>query len=210
MLLALKAKPVDNIEREIEDTIKTALRKFNMPSPELGSKSPGYGGLYPKEGQLGRSDLRPDHVAKDATLAVAATDGLGGDKWSNTLAYTHGANETGWVTDLNITIDEDIYIILEGIFDISVNPLLSAIQFSVAGMDYPVMNVRDMFSFEPKGAAWFPMPFVVPEKVSFKVYHRYINDVATARTTTTVGSEMVGFIGEVIAKQAYLQKQTHR
>ncbi|MBA7483529.1 hypothetical protein ES707_19044 [subsurface metagenome] len=210
MLLALKNKPVAIIEQEVEDTIKTALRKFNMPNPELGSRSPGYGDLYPKEGQLGRADLRPDHVAKDATLAVAATDGLGGDKWSNTLAYTHGANATGWVTDLNITIDEDIYIILEGIFDISVNPLLSAIQFSVAGMDYPVINIRDMFSFDPKGAAWFPMPFVVPEKVSLKVYHRYIHDVATARTTTTVGSEMVGFIGEVIAKQAYLQKQVHR
>ncbi|GAI94289.1 unnamed protein product, partial [marine sediment metagenome] len=90
----------------------------------------------------------------------------------------------------------------------SVNPLLSALQFSVAGMDYPVMYVRDMYNFKPKGAAWFPMPFVVPEKVNLKVYLRYINSV-TARSTTAVGSEMLGFIGEVIAKQAYLQKQVH-
>jgi len=207
MLLALDKKPVSIIDQEIEDTIKTALKKWNMPRPELGSGSPGYGGLYPKEGQIGRADLRPDHVGKDATLATAATDGLGGDKWSNSLLYTHGASVTGWVTDLNLTIDEDVYIVLEGIFDISVNPVLSALQFSVAGMDYPVMNVRDMYIFKPKGVGWFPMPFVVPEKVNLKVYLRYSGDVATARSTTTVGSEMLGFIGEVIAKQAYLQKQ---
>lgn len=208
MLIPLDKKPVSNIEHEVEDAVKAALRKWDMPSPELGFASPGFGGLYPKEGQVGRTDLRPDHVGVDATSGGAGTDGLGGDKWSNSLAYTHGANETGWVTNINITTDEDVYLILEGIFDISVNPLLNAIQFSVAGVDYPVMNVRDMYLFDPPGVAWFPLPLVVPPKVNLKVYLRWDNDV-TARSTTAVGSEMAGLIGEVIAKQAYLQKQTH-
>ena len=208
MLIPLDKKPVSIIEHEVEDAVKAALKKWSMPNPVDGFSSPGYGGLYPKEGQIGRADLRPDHLGINATSGGAGTDGLGGDKWSNNLGYTHGASATGWVTDRNITTDEDSYLVIEGVFDISVNPLLNAIQFSVGGVDYPVMNLRDMYTFDPAGVAWFPMPLVIPPKVNLKIYLRWDNDV-TARSTTAVGTEMAGLIGEVIAKQAFLQKQTH-
>jgi len=208
MLLDLEHKPVSAIEKVVEEALRRALKEFDMANPELGFSSKGYGGLYPKEGQLGRSDLRPDHVGINATSGGVGTDGLGGDQWSNNLAYTHTNLLTGWVLDRNITSDEDAYLIIEGIFDINPNPLLNAVQFSIGGVDYPVMNVRDIYTFDPFGMGWFPIPFIVPPKVNFKVYYRWDNDVV-ARSTTTVGTELAGLIGEVIAKSAFLQKQVH-
>jgi len=210
MLLALENKPVLEIEKAVEEALRAALLEFDMADPNLGFSSKGYGGLYPKEGQLGRSDLRPDHVGIDATLAAApaATDGLAGDQWTNNLVYSHASGLTGWVLDRNITTDEDAYLIIEGVKDLSPNPLLNAVQFAVGGVDFPVMNVRDIYLFDPFGMGWFPVPFIVPPKVNFKVYYRWDNDVV-ARSTTVVGSEFAGLIGEVIAKSAFLQKQVH-
>ena len=208
MLLTMEQKPVAEIEKLVGDVVKIALKEWDMPTPEAGFMSRGYGGLYPKEGQLGRADLRPDHVGINATSGGVGTDGLGGDQWSNNLVYTHTNNLTGWVLDRNITTDEDAFLIIEGIKDLSPNPLLNAVQFSVGGVDYPAMNIRDIYLFDPFGMGWFPKPFWVPPKVNFKVYYRWDNDVV-ARSTTAVGSEFAGLIGEVIAKSAFLQKQTH-
>ncbi|GAI94286.1 unnamed protein product, partial [marine sediment metagenome] len=168
MLLTMEQKPVAAIEAVIEEVLKKALKEWDMPEVEKGFMSRGYGGLYPKEGQLGRSDLRPDHVGIIATSADAGTTGLAGDQWTNNLVYSHDEGLTGWVLDRNITTDEDAYLIIEGVFDISPNPLLNAIQFGVGGVDFPVMNVRDIYLFDPFGMGWFPKPLWVPPKVNLK------------------------------------------
>jgi hypothetical protein len=198
MLIPLDKKPVSIIEHEVEDTVKAALTKWAMPNPELGFSSHGYGGLYPKEGQIGRTDLRPDDVG----IIVAATGGLGAGLWDNTTAYSAADNATGWVTEINVTSDEDAYLIIEGIRDLTVNPSLTEMQISVGGTDYPVMHVTEMFNFDPAGFGWLPMPIVCPPKTSLKLQLRYKASVAAA-------AELVGLIGEVIAKQAYLLKAVH-
>jgi hypothetical protein len=198
MLIPLDKKPVSIIEHEVEDAVKAALKKWSMPSPELGFSSPGYGGLYPKEGQIGRADLRPDDVG----IIVASGTGLGAGLWDNTTAYSAGAAATGWVTEINVTTDEDAYLIIEGIRDLTVNPQLTEMQISIMGVDYPVQHMTEMFSFDPAGFGWLPMPIVCPPKTTLKLQLRYKASVAA-------GAELVGLIGEVIAKQTYLQKQTH-
>lgn len=195
MLIPLDKKPVSNIEHEVEDTVKAALRKWDMPNPEAGFASPGFGGLYPKEGQIGRADLRPDDVG----IVVVAGDGLGAGLWDNTTGYTAASATTGWVTEINVTTDEDAYLIIEGIRDLTVNPHLTEMQLSIMGTDYPVQHVTEMFNFDPAGFGWLPMPIVCPPKTTLKLQLRY-------KATVAAAAELVGLIGEVIAKQTYLQK----
>lgn len=198
MLIPLDKKPVSIIEHEVEDAVKAALKKWAMPDPDQGFSSRGYGGLYPKEGQIGRADLRPDDIG----IIVAAASGLGAGLWDNTTAFTAAAAATGWVTEINVTSDEDAYLIIEGIRDITVNPSLTEMQISIMGMDYPVQHVTEMFNFDPAGFGWLPMPIVCPPKTSLKLQLRY-------KATVAAAAELVGLIGEVIAKQAYLQKAVH-
>ena len=195
MLIPLDKKPVSIIEHEVEDTVKAALRKWDMPEPDLGFMSRGYGGLYPREGQIGRAELRPDDVG----IIVVAGDGLGAGLWDNTTAYTAAAGTTGWVTEINVTTDEDAFLIIEGIRDLTVNPQLTEMQISIMGTDYPVQHVTEMFGYDPAGVGWLPMPIVCPPKTSLKIQLRY-------KATVAAAAELVGLIGEVIAKQAYLQK----
>ena len=194
MLIPLDKKPVSIIEHEIEDAVKAALKKWDMPNPDAGFDSPGYGGLYPKEGQIGRADLRPDDVG----IIVVAGDGLGAGLWDNTTAYTAAAAATGWVTEINVTTDEDAYLIIEGIRDLTVNPHLTEMQISIMGTDYPVQHVTEMFTFDPAGFGWLPMPIVCPPKTNLKLQLRY-------KATVAAAAELVGLVGEVIAKQSYLQ-----
>ncbi|GAI94975.1 unnamed protein product, partial [marine sediment metagenome] len=106
---------------------------------------------------------------------------------------------TGWETEINVTTDEDAYLIIEGIRDLTVNPQLTELQLSIMGVDYPVTHITEMFSYDPAGFGWLPMPIVCPPKTSLKLQLRYKGDAAAA-------SELVGLIGEVIAKQTYLHK----
>jgi hypothetical protein len=202
MLIPLDKKPVSIIEHEVEDTVRAALKKWSMPEVNSAGKggfdSPGYGGLYPKEGQIGRADLRPDDVG----IIVVAATGAGAGLWDNTTAFTIAGAATGWVTEINVTTDEDAYLVIEGIRDRSVNPNLTEMQISIMGMDYPVQHVTEMFDFDPAGFGWLPMPIVCPPKTSLKVQLRY-------KATVAAAAELVGLIGEVIAKQAYLQKAVH-
>ncbi len=195
MLIPLDKKPVSIIEHEIEDAVKAALTKWGMANPEAGFTSPGYGGLYPKAGQIGRADLRPDDVG----IIVVAADGLGAGLWDNTTGYTAAGAATGWVTEINVTTDEDAYLIIEGIRDLTVNPQLTEMQLSIMGTDYPVLHVTEMFNFDPAGFGWLPMPIVCPPKTSLKLQLRY-------KATVAAAAELVGLIGEVIAKQTYLHK----
>lgn len=174
----LASRPDAEIEAEI--------RRVAAEAEHLGWGP--YGGRYPQDNQVGIAELRPDHI--DSARSVDYGD------WQNLSVC-----DAGWTKDIDKTIDEDAYIIITGVFDLSPSPKLREVKFDVAGTEYPAFNVSEMLAAkEPKG--YFPAPITVTPKGNLKVRWRMASSVSASE-------ELCGLMGYCLAKKAFLLKETY-
>lgn len=147
-----------------------------------------FGGRWPQDNQVGIAELRPDHI--DSARSVDYGD------WQNL-----GVCDAGWTKDVDKTIDEDAYIIITGVFDLSANPKLREVKIDAAGTEYPAFNVSEMLAAEePKG--YFPAPITIKPKDNLKVHWRMASSVSAS-------VELCGLLGYCLAKKSFLLKETY-
>lgn len=147
-----------------------------------------YEGEFPVSG-FGITEIRPYHV-ENTTDNIPQTSNLNYWQTSQVTAST-------WKTWIDVTMDQDQYLVVEGIFYNEADPLVTEIHPIANGVDLPVINIEQMFS-ETTGRIWFAKPFIVKprNKLTIKTYSK-----DSAGTTT---SQKIGLLGHCIAKRPRL------
>jgi hypothetical protein len=169
-------RPDEKLQQAIDDTIKNAQDKWGL----------SFEGEYPTSG-IGITTLRPFHVEGNS-LPNANTRNI----WNIVIA---AANT--WQDWVNVEINENVYVILGGLFNNTTNPSATELAFKANGIDLPVQNVQQMYSFE-KSLAWFSKPFVVAPE----------NNLTGRLYGSAAQTELMGLLGFAIAKRSRLIQES--
>lgn len=156
-------RPDAKIQQIVNKTISTATKEWNLPYEEE----------YPTSG-IGISELRPRHVGIDT------------DYWQATIT-------TSWADWINKTVSQNAYLVVTGIFNLTLDPMTSQIFPSANGTDLPRIDLEQMYAL-PEARAFFSKPFGVSCSGNLTIQ-------AIARQA---GTERLGLTGYAIAKKAYL------
>jgi len=175
-LTLLKERPDNVINKAIKETIADA---------EVLWSPIEFEGYYPRGSGFGIAPLRP----KD--LGITGTT----DRWEVTISSVSSAT-----TYIDHTLDEDVYVVLEGIQDLTSfytanKPVITAFQITASGDKLPVINLTEAFANDENiRRYYFKEPLIIKPKSGIKV------DVYAPST----GTDYFGFIGTTVAKRAYL------
>lgn len=170
LLYRYDESPNSAIEDAVEDAVAQAKKKLSNDSFE---------GWSPESG-LGISYLRPAHV------------GIGSKHWIGT------AVAAAWYSWLNaVTVDEDAFLVITGIFDRTANPVVTEMHFSdIAGRVQPLQNIEILHTPEFDGKGFFAFPLIIGAKKKFTLALWTEGAIQTIR---------FGLMGFTIATAAYLQ-----
>lgn len=104
------------------------------------------------------------------------------------------ATASAWETYINsATMTDAAYVIITGIYEYDASPDVEQIKIIADGVEYPTMDLNEMYGWDV-AVAYLSHPIIVrPEKT--------ITIKAKART---VGQKHLGFIGYTVAKRSYL------
>ncbi len=90
-------------------------------------------------------------------------------------------------------VSDSCYLILTGFFNYDANGDIECIKITADGIEYPIINLEEMYGWD-EATAYFSHPIIVrPEKT--------ITIAACARTP---GVKYFGLLGWIIAKRSYL------
>jgi hypothetical protein len=202
LMSLMNARPDDAIGQARDDTVQRAKDVWGLDYADSSN------GLYPSGNQIGRAAFRPD-VAAHGTIVFP--QGAGG-QWRtvfgaggvNTGAVTAlTTNAQGWVDWLNFILDEDLFIIIEGVFSTAVTPTIREIQLNLSGVMLPVMQIEEIYNNgDDLVKGWFEVPAVVSPKSNFDVWLR-------SSIISGALDEGFGFLGEEIAKRSFLIRQLY-
>lgn len=156
-------RPDQEISRLVSATINEACKEWSLP----------YEGEFPLTG-VGISELRPRHV------------GISTDYWQMT-------GTTSWADWVNTTVSDNAYLVVTGIFNLTIDPHVTAIYPRANGLDMPRMHIEQMYAFE-EPRAFFTKPYAI--KADGNITIQTISDIAQ--------TEKLGLLGYCIAKRAYL------
>lgn len=162
----------------VKQAVETAVKDAeNLWAPEK------FDGVYPIKG-FGISRLK-------AADLVAAGSIVGPYTYMFTWSV---ATASAWETYINdITLSNASYAVLVGVFNLDATPDVEAIKIKADGVEYPVIDLNEMYGWDV-AVAYFSHPIIVrPEK-----------KIAIKCKARTVGRKNIGFIGYVIAKRSYL------
>lgn len=183
-LLRLSDKRPD---REIDKCINAVIADANVRWSPLT-----FEGEYPNSG-YGITTLRPKDICYDGSTLT----GTYGSSHS-TIYWCFSLAAAGtWYSIVDLTLDEDNYITLEGVLSRMASPVLSAIQVTANGQDQPIINVEEMYTWD-LARGWFSKPLWIQPKAPL-----VIRAVGSAAST----AEQFGFLGHTIAKRARLIKR---
>jgi hypothetical protein len=147
-----------------------------------------YEGEFPVAG-FGISEIRPYHI-ENTTDNIPQTSNLNYWQTSQVTAST-------WKTWIDVTMDQDQYLVVTGVFYNEADPLITELHPIANGVDLPVINIEQAFN-ETTGKIYFSKPFIVKprNKLTIKAYARL-------GAGTTV-SQRIGLMGYCIAKRPRL------
>lgn len=170
LLYGLAERPDEAINKAIDMTIEDAESEWSSLEFE---------GAYPTTG-FGISTLRPFHVGDPNASNY--------NWWDMAIA---AANT--WQDWMNAVIDEKLYVIVAGVFNLSASPSVTEFAFKANGQDLPVQNLEQMYALE-ETQAFFSAPFVIkPEgNLTGRLYGK------------TLQTDNIGCIGFAIGKRAIL------
>lgn len=111
------------------------------------------------------------------------------DCWSLSAA----AAETWGTVISGATLSDSAYVVLTGLFNYDGNPDVEALKITADGIEYPVMDIIEMYGWDT-AIAYLSHPIVVrPEK-----------KITIEWKCRTAGVKNFGFLGYTIAKRSYL------
>lgn len=168
--------------------IKTAVQKaIGLAAEEW--KPAKYEGSFPESG-FGIATLRPKDICYDGSTLTGTA--------GSTIAWIFSlAAASTWYDLVNVTLSQDIYIVVTGVQSRMADPSLTNIKFVVDGKEYPVENIEEMYGWD-LARAFFTEPVVGMAGKQFK-----IRGVGTKAST----AEYFGPIGHAIAKRSFLIRE---
>lgn len=131
-------------------------------------------------------------IKKLEKFDVDDTGATHGHPYTNTWIMSFTTART-WTGILSNTLSNAVYIVLTGIFNYDANPDVRAIKITADGVEYPIMNLEEMYGWDV-AVAYFSHPIIVrPEK-----------KIIVEAIANTAGQKSFGFIGYAVAKRSYL------
>jgi len=178
LLRNIEQKPDAEIKIALDLAIADAEKTWNMT----------YDGEYPTSG-FGLQELRPFNV-ENTTSNIPQTSNL--NQWQT--SQLTGSTWTDWI---NVTNNEDQYLVVTGIFNLDTTVQVTEIFPGANGQDLPVMNIEQLYALDV-ARAFFTKPFVVKPKsnITIQIYG------ATGVSANT--STAMGLLGYCLAKRARL------
>jgi hypothetical protein len=199
----INARPDDAISQARDDTVSRAKDIWGLDYSDSSN------GLYPSGNQIGRAPFRPD-VAADGTIVFP--QGAGG-QWRTVYPTTPSDNTTaplpivtdatGWAEWLDFIVDEDLFIIIEGVFSTATVPTIREQQLELSGVKLPVWQLEEIYNNgQDLVKGYSEVPAVLSPKSNF---HNWV------RSSVISGDldEGFGYLGEVIAKRSYMIRQLY-
>lgn len=182
MLLRLvSSRPDAEINKAIQLAVQQATQDWQPQRFE---------GQYPQSG-FGIAILRAKelNVANGSTVTGTAQGSIG---WIYSIATA-----STWTTMMNVTTNNDLYIVIEGVFCRQASPAITEIKFTVSGQELPIIGVEEMYTWD-LARAYFDRPFIVRPEQPFKW------ETVGSKTST---AEYFGLLGHMIAKRSRLIKK---
>ncbi len=180
--------------REVATTPDSAINNARRLARQIASKEFGaaeFGGLQTRGGEFGFGDLRPTHMRVPVGYAYATSFG----RWSHPVLT--GAALANWY---NTRVHTDAILLLYGLFNNTANPTIQEVFQRFGGEDIPLIHLNYLNGqWEPQ--SYFEMGFVISPK-------QPIVGQLDATGNTVALTEEIGYIGEVLARRAYLIVQS--
>ena len=204
LMSLINARPDDAIQQARDDTVQRAKDIWGLDYADSS------GGLYPAGNQIGRTSFRPDvgAVTQGGTIVFPR---LAGGQWRTVFAA--GGVPTGvitalvpnalngWAEWLDFQLDEDMFIIIEGVFSTAAEPTIREHQLELSGVRLPTMNIEEIYNNgDDLVRGFFEVPAVLSPKSQF---HNWVRAGPIAADI----DEGFGYLGEVIAKRSSIIRQ---
>lgn len=201
-LNVINEKPDDAIAQSRKDTIQRAKDVWGLDYADSSD------GLYPSGNQIGRTQFRPDQTEiRDFTVGLPSTNG---GQWRTRVQLGPAgpiaamvADANGWGTFFDFTLDDDVFIIIEGVLSTDTTPTVREIHLTLSGTSLPPMQIEEIYASEEEtNKGYMEIPVVVSPKSQFNCRIR-------SSTVSSGIDEGFGILGEAIAKRGYLIKEVH-
>ena len=180
LLRLVEEKPDAAIRNKVSEAIKLASEEW---------KPLVFEGVYPKAG-FGIATLRPKDICFDgSSLTGTAQSSIA---WIFSLAAA-----STWYNIVDLTLSQDLYVVLTGIHSRTANPAITNIKPVIDGSDLPILNIEEMYTWD-LAAAYFTEPILVKPSTGLR-----IRAIGTEART----AEYFGFIGQTVAKRPFLIKE---
>ena len=198
----INARPDDAIGQARDDTVSRAKDIWGLDYADSSN------GLYPSGNQIGRTQLRPDAAFQGTIVFPRLAGGQWRTVWAAggvpTGAITPVAPValTGWGVWLDFIVDEDMFIIIEGVFSTATTPTVREIKFSLSGVELPVFQIEEIYNNgDDLVKGYLEVPAVVSPKSQMVINIRQGPPAAGL-------DEGFGIIGEIVAKRSALIRAT--
>lgn len=132
-----------------------------------------YQGAYPNTG-FGVGSLRPRMV------------GIANDFWQMTVT-------TSFADWINHTLGDLEYVLVTGVFNLTVDPSTTQLFPKANGQDLPIMSIEDLYALDVS-RGWFNEPFVI----------RPNNNITIQAVGRAAQTERLGLMGYTVAKRSFL------
>jgi hypothetical protein len=198
----INARPDDAVQQARDDTVTRAKDIWGLDYADSSN------GLYPAGNQIGRTSFRPDVANVGQLVAPRAAGGqwrtvntgVGGGPGGPVLPLAPDAN--GWAHWLDFILDEDLFIVIEGVFSTAVVPTIREFQLILSGVSLPVVQVEEIYNNgQDLVKGYFEVPAVLSPKSQFVI------DARSSIVAPGALDEGFGFLGEAIAKRSAIIRQ---
>jgi hypothetical protein len=173
----MDAKADAIVQQAVATTIADAERLW---APEK------FDGVYPTKGfgikRLEKFDLAP---------SSAAAQGSG--PFTNSWILSITTAKTWVCSYADPAVSDSSYLIITGIFNYDASPDVSDIQIIADGVEYPTMNIEEMYGWDI-ATAYLSHPIIVRPEKTINVYTR----------AETAGRKNFGLLGYVVGKRSYI------
>lgn len=200
-LNTINETPNEAIEKARNDTIERAKDIWGLDYAESSD------GLYPAGNQIGRTQFRPDMCrAETFNVAPAQTNGGQWRTMVNVGAAPPAAMVTdanGWGTFFDFVLDEDVFIIIEGVFSVDTTPTIREVHNTLSGVSLPIMQIEEIYeNGEDIQKGYVEVPVVVSPKSEYQ---------CRVRSSAVGGGldEAFGPLGEAIGKRSFLIRELY-
>jgi len=208
LMSLINARPDDAVYQARDDTIERAKDIWGLDYADSSI------GLYPSGNQIGRAPFRPEVAA--TTDGIRVFPRLAGGQWRTVIATGPGplgapvalavTATDGWAEWLDFTLDEDSFIIIEGVFSTATVPTIREHQLELSGVRLPVQQLEEIYNNgEDLVKGYFEVPAVLSPKSQFHNWVRTGPFLPGPPPPTL--DEGFGYLGELIAKRSMLIRQ---